>query len=85
MGGAQRLRRKLRLGQPVLIAAIGASNTVRGGCEARQGGKCAGSRYTNHSAGRVGWLLEAFIALNLNPNPNPLTRSFPHASVGAQP
>ena len=84
MGGAQRLRRKLRLGQPVLIAAIGASNTVRGGCEARQGGKCASSRYTNHSAGRVGWLLEAFLALlTLTPTLT-LTRTFPHASVGAQ-
>ena len=70
MGGAERLRRKLRLGQPVLIAAIGASNTVRGGCEARQGGKCATSKYTNHTEGRVGWLLEAFMELN---------RSFPHA------
>ena len=71
MGGAERLRRKLRLGQPVLIAAIGASNTVRGGCEARQGGKCALSKYTNHTEGRVGWLLEAFMELN---------RSFPHAN-----
>lgn len=64
VGGASRARRKLRLGRPVMLAAIGSSNAVRGGCEERQGGKCTQKRFRN------GWLIESFQALN---------RSFPHA------
>ncbi len=64
VGDAVRLRRKLRLGLPVLLSALGSSNTVRGGCEAWQGGKCSGSKYAG------GWLLQALRALNA---------SYPHA------
>ena len=63
IGAATRFRRRLRLRLPITIAALGASNTVRGGCEAWQGGKCTDERY------RSGWLLQAFLAFN---------RSWPH-------
>jgi len=67
IGGTGRLRRRLRRGEPITLAAIGASNTVRGGCEPWQvEERCSVSKY---SAGRRGWLLQAFDALN---------RSYPH-------
>lgn len=66
LGDSSHLRRKLRSGGAVTLAAIGASNTVRGGCEAWQGGKCASARYTARDAdgSPQGWLLQAFEALN---------------------
>ena len=66
LGESSRLQRKLRLGQPVTLAAIGASNTVRGGCQEWQGGKCAQPRYTERDADGSphGWLLQTLEALN---------------------
>ncbi len=66
LGDATRLRRKLRAGMGVTLAAIGASNTVRGGCQASQGGKCASKKYIARDAhgNAHGWLLQAFEAMN---------------------
>ena len=66
LGESSRFQRKLRLGRPVTLAAIGASNTVRGGCQEWQGGKCAQPRYTERDADGSphGWLLQTLEALN---------------------
>ena len=68
LGNTARLRRKLRSGRPVTLAAIGASNVVRGGCQEWQGSsKCTHPKYTNRSSDdgtHKGWLLQAFDALN---------------------
>ena len=71
LGEMSRLQRKLRTGQPITLAAIGASNTVRGGCEQWQGGKCATAQYTGRDADGSphGWLVQTLGALN---------RTWPH-------
>jgi hypothetical protein len=46
MGNVERLRRALTANRPVKLAAIGASNTVRGGCQGWQRAKCAHPKYT---------------------------------------
>jgi hypothetical protein len=74
-GDVTLLRAKLTRGEPVTMVAIGASNTVRGGCHSWQqpGSKCTDARYTNRSSGGStanGWLLQAFDAMN---------RTWPHA------
>lgn len=70
-GDTSRIARKLRTGQPLTISTIGASNTVRGGCEVRQGGKCASSEYTarDDDGSPHGWLMQVFEAVN---------RTWPH-------
>ena len=72
LGNVERLRRKLAAREPVTLAAIGASNVVRGGCEPWQNSKCAHPKYTNFSEDgtRRGWLIQAFEAM---------TRAWPHA------
>ena len=68
VGDTSRLRVALRSGHPITFAALGASNTVRGGCHAWQGSaKCTNPAYSGRSEdGRTarGWLLQAFDALN---------------------
>ena len=70
-GDAYRLRRKLRAGLPVTLVAIGASNTVRGGCQEWQMSKCSQAQYTerDRDGSPHGWLMQAFEALN---------RTWPH-------
>ena len=65
-GDVQRLGQKLIQGQPVTLAAIGASNVVRGGCHSWQRSKCSrDQRYAR------GWLIQLFDALNATwPHPN---------------
>ena len=63
IGDVERLRRALISNKPVTVAAIGASNTVRGGCEAWQEAKCSHAKYTNRSLDDgtpKGWLLQSF-------------------------
>ena len=82
VGGTGRLRRRLRRGEPVTLAAIGASNTVRGGCEPWQvEERCSAPKY---SAGRRGWLLQAFDALNRS-YPHPRNRLLNHGIMATGP
>ena len=86
LGDGSRLRRKLRSGLPVTIAAIGASNVQRGGCQDWQKPtRCAMPDIAgaDPKTGLArGWLLQAFQAIN---------RTWPHprhrlvnSAVGAQ-
>ena len=69
LGDVDRLRHKLNNHEPVTMVALGASNTVRGGCQQWQQkharSKCAQPKYTNRSADGTprGWLLQAFEAM----------------------
>jgi len=84
-GDTARLRRKLRLGEPLVFAAIGDSNVVRGGCHDWQRSKCGDPRYTNRTSdgSRHGWLLQAFEAFNHTwPNPSHRLANFAMMATG---
>ena len=74
LGDVDRLRHKLQAGQPIQMAAIGASNCVRGGCHPLQqkNTPCADAHLVRMKSDgtRFGWLVQAFDAFN---------RTWPHA------
>ena len=61
-GDTTRLKAALRRREGVVVTAIGASNTVRGGCHVWQQSKC--SHDTRYTKGNAGWLLQVFDHLN---------------------
>jgi hypothetical protein len=74
LGDHGRLRAALQASRPMVLAALGSSNTVRGGCEQWQASKCSNKKYTAEDprTGRPrGWLLQAWRRIN---------DAWPHAS-----
>uniref|UniRef100_A0A7S0ILG8 Uncharacterized protein n=1 Tax=Calcidiscus leptoporus TaxID=127549 RepID=A0A7S0ILG8_9EUKA len=77
----------MRGGEPITFVALGASNTVRGGCQQWQSpSKCSTPKYCDltEDGNPHGWLLQAFTAINRT-WPHPQHRLVNHAMMATGP